>query len=93
MEWALAFNRLQFPRSDNLSGKYNGVGTWVPQGRCHGFNVGEGKDRLYRFMRNFENVPFLGKDIQLERSTGASLGGALAIRAFSVCPVCSLLGQ
>ena len=52
-----------------------GAGASLPQGRCHGFNVGEGKDRLYRFMRNFENVPFWGKDIQLEQSTGASLGG------------------
>ena len=62
------------------------------QERRHGFNAGEGNDGLYRFMRHVVKVPSWDR-ILLERSTGASLEWALAVRPFSVCPVCSLLGQ
>ena len=62
------------------------------QERRHGFNAGEGNDGLYRIMRHVVKVPSWDR-ILLERSTGASLEWALAVRPFSVCPVCSLLGQ
>ena len=64
----------------------------VSQERQHGFNADEGNDSLFRFMRHVVNVPSRGR-ILLERSTGASLEWALAIRPFLVFPVCSLLGQ
>ena len=70
-----------------------GVGAWVPQGRCHGFNAGEGNDRLSRFVRIAVNIPFWEAAFNWSDLPVQVWEVALAIRAFSVCPVCSLLGQ
>ena len=69
------------------------VGAWVPQGRCHGFNAGEGNDRLSRFVRIAVNIPFWEAAFNWSNLPVQVWEVALAIRAFSVCPVCSLLGQ
>ena len=70
-----------------------GVGAWVTQGRCHGFNAGKGNDRLCRFVRIAVNIPFWEAAFNWSDLPAPVWEVALAIRAFSVCPVCSLLGQ
>ena len=69
------------------------VGAWVPQGRCHGFNAGEGNDRLSRFVRIAVNIPFWEAAFNWSNLPVQVWEVALAIRAFSVSQVCSLLGQ
>ena len=70
-----------------------GAEAWVPQGRCQGFNAGEGNDRLSRFVRIVVNIPFWKAAFSWSDLPVQVWEVALAIRAFSVCPVCSLLGQ
>ena len=62
------------------------------QERQHGFNAGEGNDGFCRFMRHVVNVSSWGRILR-EQSTGASSEVGSCFQPFSVCPVCSLLGQ
>ena len=82
-----------FPGLLTFRARQAGVGTWVPQGRCHGFNAGEGNGRLCRFMRIVVNVPFGEVVFNWSGLPAPVWEVALAIRVFSVCPVCSLIGQ
>ena len=82
-----------FPGVLTFRARQAGVGAWVPQGRCHGFNAGEGNDRFSRFVRIAVNIPFWKAAFNWSGLPVQVWEVALAIRAFSVCPVCSLLGQ
>ena len=82
-----------FPGLLTFRARQTGVGASLPQGRRHGFNAGEGNDRLCRFIRHVVNVPLWEAAFNWSNLPVPVWEVALAIRAISVCPVYSLLGQ